>query len=256
MKNFKIFSIIALLSITFTSCTSADESVDPTAAAALIAANGNGGGSTGGGTTITGDYWPAAVNNQWIYKLNGTAQPPTKIASIDVINGLSYYTFAPQTGTGGSGTVASATSRLRKLNGDYFIKLEDVTTAANGATPSAITTGHTELFFKDYLPVGGIWNESYTQTTTYNNPSFPVLSTTDNIVNTILEKGTTVVVNGITYSNIIKFKRDETVTNPFSPTPSITSTTYWLSKNIGVVKQVSTSGTTVYTNELFSYILN
>lgn len=242
---FFVFSLFLLAS-----CS--NEPIDP----ALIAQQGlssNSGNSTGG-ATLSGDYFPAALNNQWLYTLNGASQPQSKMVSIDNINGLTYYTFSPTTANV-STTAVSATQRLRKNSGDYFLKTEDYTFTANGI--SGTTTGFEVNSLKDYLPVGGSWTASYSQTTTFNNPLIPVITAITTYTGTILEKGSTVTVGSTTYINVIKLKLNQSVA--FSGSASTVSTDYWFAKNVGLVKYViyGADGTTPQnTSLLTSYILN
>lgn len=178
------------------------------------------------------DYWPRAINNQWVFAVNNVNQDPMKIISTDVIGGNTYYTFQQ---TGGS---ASATLRLRKSNaGDYYLRMEEVTTA--GGT----TTGNETIILKDYESVGSTWTNNYLQTTTY--VGLPPIDLSVSVVSTIMEKNASITVNGETFNNVIVVKRVMTTTGVGFPTSTVTST-YWFSNHIGPVKitTVSDSGTT------------
>ena len=39
----------------------------------------------------TGDYWPAALNNQWEFSQNGVDQEPMKIISINELDSINVY---------------------------------------------------------------------------------------------------------------------------------------------------------------------
>lgn len=237
------------------SCT--NEPVDPTLSAQLAAANAsssNGGNGSGGGGILSGDYFPAALNNQWTYTQNGASQSPTKMISIDNINGFTYYTFSQSTGTSSNAT-GTATQRLRKSNGDYFLKTEENTFTSNGITGTQ--TGFEVLLLKDYLPVGGTWTGSYTQTTTYNNPLLPSTTGTTNYTGTILEIGSSITVGSASYDSVIKIKIHQSTA--ISGLASTVDTDYWFAKNVGLVKSITyaADGTTPqYTTLLTSYILN
>lgn len=227
----KIKSITALLlffaALSITSCS--NEPADPS-----INLN-NGGGSS------TGDFWPTAINNEWVFKLNGNVQDPMKIVSMNTLDNNTYYTFKEVSGS------ASGTQRIRKSNGDYYLKMEDITTA--GAT----TTGSETILLKDYLPVSGTWNNSYVQTTTY--PGIAPIALNVSIVSTIIEKDATLAINGKSYTNVIKIKRIQTVSSIFYPSASTTSY-YWFAKDVGPIKSTNEYNGQVTTQELFTYKLN
>lgn len=250
--------LIILFSVfLFASCT--DEALDPVLANQIAQQqaddNNNGGGGNGGGSTLSGDYWPTALNNEWIMKLNGVEQPPMKIISIDNINSFTYYTFSQASGQGGSAS-ASGTQRLRKNSGDYYMKLEDMNINAGGFT--GVQTGFEMLLFKDYLNAGETWTGNYVQTTTYNNPIIPVISMNTNYTCTIVETGSTLAVNNVSYSNVIKMRLHQSTQMTGLPTTEA-DTDYWFAKNVGPIKTITYSpGTTIpqSTSELFAYTLN
>lgn len=253
MKKIKLITAVLVFFAAFNLTSCDNEPIDP---AINLNNGGNNGGNTGGGGTTTGDYWPAALNNQWVFNLNGVQQTPMKIVSINAINGNTYYTFNQQTGSGGTGTSGtSATIRLRKTNGDYYIKVEDIVTPAQaGGIPGSTTTGSETILLKDYLAVGGTWTSSYTQTTTYTDPSFPVISLGFVIDASIVEKNISLTVNGAVYTDVIKVKYVQNVTSFGQTTSSINY--YWFSKNVGPIKITNEFGTDTYNQELASYILN
>jgi hypothetical protein len=228
--------------VIFTSCT-----VEPYEGP--MPSSGDSTNNGGNGNSSTTDYWPSAINNQWVFSLNGVNQAPLKMVSVDVIGGNSYYTFNSQSNGG-----ASQVTRLRKSNGDYYLKSEDVIVAAQGGMPGSTSTGTERILLKDYLAVGGTWTADYVQTTTYTDPIYPVVTTDFNIVSTILEKGSTLNVNGQTFNDVIKVKVVQNIT--FSGQSSVSTSYYWYAKNVGPIKIETTSGTTTYIQDLVSYILN
>ncbi|PWA04735.1 BF2992 family fimbrillin-A clan protein [Flavobacterium psychrotolerans] len=229
MRKIKLITTLLLFfaALSITSCS--DEPIDPS-----INLN------TGGGSS-TGDFWPTAINNEWVFKLNGNVQESMKIVSMNTLGNNTYYTFNKVSGS------ASGTQRIRKSNGDYYLKMEDVSTA--GAT----TTGSETILLKDYLLVGGTWNDSYVQTTTYSG--IPPIALNVSTVSTIIEKDATLSINGKTYNNVIKIKRIQTVSGISSPSSSTTSY-YWFAKDVGPVKMTNEFNSQVTTQELFSYKLN
>lgn len=247
MKKIKLITAVLVFFAAFNLTSCDNEPIDP-------AIDLNNGGNTGGGGTSSGDYWPAALNNQWVFNLNGVQQDPLKMVSINAINGNTYYTFNQQSGTGGTGTAASATLRLRKTSGDYYIKVEDIVTPAQAGMPGSTTTGSETILLKDYLAVGGTWTSSYNQTTTYTDPSFPVITLNFVIEASIMEKNISLTVNGAVYTDVIKVKYVQNVTSFGQTTSSINY--YWFSKNVGPIKITNEFGTSTYNQELVSYILN
>lgn len=259
MKNIKLIAGIffILIAFTFTSCE--NEPVDSTI---VLSDGGTGGGTGGGGTgggggTSAGDYWPAALNNQWVYKQNGVEQSPMKMISINSIGGNTYYTFNNLFGASSTGTTAAAVSRLRKNSGDYYMKVEDLTIDLGGGMTGQMT-GFEAIILKDYLSVGQTWNGSYTQTTTYDIPGIPAITTTTNYTGTITETGSSLTVNGVTFNNIIRYRLHQSTSLTGVPASEL-DTDYWFAKDVGPIKYITyNSGTSTpqYTTELLSYQLN
>lgn len=194
---------------------------------------------------VTSDYWPLALNNQWVYSLSGTVQPAMKVVSIDVIEGKTYHTMAGGASVGG----ATATQRVRKVNGDYYVRIEAITTPATGGVPAGTTSGSETIYLKDYLEVGGSWTNNYTQTTTYTG--IPPVSMNVSVVSTIEEKNVSLTVLGETYPTVIKVKR--VMTSTLMGMDSVSTSYYWFAKDVGVVR-VENPG---YAPQLLeSYILN
>lgn len=259
MNKLKLIAgiFIILISFTFTSCEvepidSAIELTDP----GTGGGGGGGGGGTGGGGTSTGDYWPTALNNQWIFKTDGVVQAPMKMISINSIGGKTYYTFDQLFGASSEGTSAAVVSRLRKNSGDYYLKIEDFT-FDTGLGITGTLTGYEMLLLKDYLNVGQTWTGSFTQTATFTGLPSTTQATT--YTGQILERDASVTVNGVSYTNVIKMKITQVVTVSGAPASNVV-TEYWFSKNIGPVKSVTVStdsGTSeTTTSELQSYIVN
>lgn len=224
-----------------------DEPLDPALIANTNPSNPGSGGSS------SGDYWPTAVNNQWVFKMDGVLQDPMKMISMNTISGNTYYTFNQQSGTG-VGASITATSRLRKSNGDYYIKMENVSSPAQGGIPGFTMTGYETIFLKDYLAVGGTWTDKYTQTTTFTDPIYPVISLDFDIVATVMEKNSSITIAGRNYTDVIKIKYIQKTTG-LGQTSTVTSY-YWYSKNVGPIKITSESGGQTTIQELASYIVN
>jgi hypothetical protein len=217
--------------------------------------NPNNPNNPGNPSTSTGDYWPAALDNQWVFQRNGTTQPAMKMVSINSINGHTYYTFNEQSGTTTTGGMTGmAVTRLRKTGADYYIKIEDIIMPAANGVPASTTTGSETILLRDDLPVGGTWTSSYTQTTTYNDPLFPVIAIDFVINGTIMEKGSEITVAGETYTDVIKTKYVQNTT--MMGQTSSTTTYYWFAKDIGPVRMLTETDPADLNSELISYILN
>lgn len=182
----------------------------------------------------TGDYWPTALDNQWILNQNGT-DVTMKIISSENINGETYYKFNQMAGMNES-VSGEASVWLKKNKGDYYIKMDDITIDLGEI--KGVMTGYEFIILKDYLSVNETWSGTYSQTTTYNLESVPAIKTTINYKGTILEKGTSLVVNGTTYTDVIKFRIHQDVTMMGQLASSMDSD-YWVSKNIGIIKMSS-----------------
>ena len=196
----------------------------------------------------TGNYWPSAVNNQWIFNLNGVEQAPMKIISSSTDGGDIYYNFNETEVTG-----AAAALRIKKSNGNYYIKIDDIVVPAEMGMPGSTSTGYEVILLKDYLPVGGTWTSNYTQKTGFTDPAYPSISLDVNVVASILEKDATVTVNGHSYADVIKVKYVQNVS--FFGINTTTVSYYWFSKNVGPVKVVHEIDGEVQTNELVSSII-
>lgn len=171
-----------------------------------------------------GNYWPAAVNNQWVFDLNGSAQDPMKIVSEDNVDGNNYFTFsAPDT---------PGTQRLRKNGGDYLLKLENITVDVTGFGSGTLSNFETTVL-KDYLEEDATWTESFSGTVTFAGLPVPI-ATQMTITCTIEEKDGTHEVNGVTYTDVIIVRRDTQISGA---NQNITSLGYyWFSKDIGPIK--------------------
>ncbi|WP_456315348.1 hypothetical protein [Pseudomonas shirazensis] len=193
----------------------------------------------------SGDYWPTAVGNKWVLDQNGSAVNMNIIGS-EKINGDTYFKFDQLAGTSQQ-AAGTATAWIKKVEGDYYIKLGDIVYNAEGITGKI--TGYEFILFKDYLEVNKTWTGSYSQETSFNIPNFPTLKVVVNYTGTILERGATATVKNVTYKDVIKFKlRLDAKTEGQTSSSEVE---YWISKNVGVIKMKT--GDSV--SELVSYSL-
>lgn len=236
MRKLKFLAFFALFvsALSFISCDGDIEPLDP----ALNPDNGGGGG------TPSGDYWPAAVNNQWIMERNGVEQTPMKMTGTDSFGGATYYKFSSQA----SGGITSATTWLNKANGIYKLKVGDLSLNMGGITGTQ--TGYEMVILKD-IAVGQTWNGSYQQSTTYTG--IPAIVQTTTYTGTIEEKGITLTVDGVEYTDVIKAHIYQETSSEMSM--SIVNTDYWYAKNVGPIKSVTYSGGGTYESILVDYTL-
>lgn len=184
------------------------------------------------GETSTGDYWPTAVGNQWILDQDGSEVSMKIISSEN-----DYYKFDNFSGMGGGATVSAAVY-LKKVKGDYYIKLDDMT-LNTGEGITGKVTGYEFIFFKDNLEVNQTWTGSFTQSTSFNIEGFPAIKQKTSYTGTILEKSSTVTISGTTYKDVIRFKIQQVATVEGQPETVTSDAEYWLAKDIGVVKFTS-----------------
>jgi len=251
MKNIHLLSTVILMfsAISFTSCSDI-EPIDPNI---IITPTPNPEDPDNPSEPLLGDYGPAALNNEWVFKQNDVLQPPMKIISVNSIDGKTYYTFNAMSAAGNGAGATTAVTRLRKSGSNYYLKLDDFVTEAAGAIPGSTTTGSETILLKDNIAVGGSWVTSYTQTTTYT-ATYPPISLDIQVTGTIMEKDISLTVRDETYTDVIKTKYVQKVTT--SSGISETTTYYWFAKGIGPVKTSSESAGALYNSELVSYTIN
>lgn len=203
-----------------------------------------------GGVVATGDYWPAAVNNQWTFSQNGTLQSPMKMIGTNTFNGATYYKFTPQTVNSGGTTITGADTWLNKNNGVYTLKTGDLDISAGGL--SGVQTGFEFVVLKDNIAVNQTWSGSYSQSTSYMG--IPAIIQTTTYTGKILEKDVAATVNGQNFTNVIKVNiAQETST---MGTITISNIEYWYAKNIGPIKIKMLSGTQTYESVIVNYTVN
>lgn len=212
--------------------------------------------------TSTGDYFPFAVNNQWIFKQNGALNEPMKIISTQNVNGSTYYKvnyFISGAGANEAGGVA--TQLFRKVGSDYSVRVSVVMPPQEGLT---ITISPFEyVFLKDNLDAGQTWTYNTTQITSYDMPESPVplpdVKMKITIDGKVLEKNVTASVNGVTYNDVLKVLVKQTALMldvPGNIPPTITNSEIWFAKNIGPIKVITSAEGIAETQELDSYTVN
>lgn len=212
--------------------------------------------------TSSGDYWPMALNNQWVFTQDGEELQPMIISSSEVVAGVTYYKvdqFFEQAGT--DDLTGTAVVRLSKTGGNYSVKI-NVDIPAEEGMPTITVSPYEYIVLKDNLNAGQGWTQDVTQTTTFDIPGFPPVEMNIHYEGTILEKDVTAVVDGVTYNNVIKSKVTQTMENEdmFGNVTVTTFTSYmWFAKNIGPIRsqtETADSPEMNYVQTLSSYIIN
>ena len=191
------------------------------------------------GGIATGEYWPRAAQNQWIFSVDNINQDPWKIVGTEVINSNTYYAFQSIDG--------QPLRKIRKsTTGDYFDRYEDYIVA------DFSKTGNETIILKDYLPVNSSWTNTYIETTT--SLGLPPQDYNVEIVSTIQERDASVSVPAGTFNDCIVVKRVKTTSGLNVPTTTST-TRYWFAKNKGPVKVETDENGLITTQSLTAYIL-
>lgn len=241
MKKIPSIVLVLWLSIfSLTSCTSDFEPVDPAVQTPDETPDDNG---TDGNST--GDYWPMAINNQWIFKLNGEAQDPMKISSTESIDGKTYYKYENFLGTSTSGSDFVGTNLTRKTNGVYYVRVS----AVIPGTPTITVSPLEFIILKDYLEVNQMWSQNLSQTTTIEGQT-PIVTAVE-VAGKILERNVAITIGAITYTNVIHTEVIRTTQG------TVNKNEYWFAKDIGLVKyKNSIEGSLTNEYEIQSYLLN
>lgn len=268
MKKHSLIRVfLALFVITLASCDT--EPVDPV----ISEQNQNptnptnpGGGGEGSGETepTDGDYWPMAVNNQWQFESTEPENDqPMKIIGTETIGGINYYrmNYAFQN-SGNEEVSGTSVIHIRKDGQTYYQRASVIMPDENGVQ---ITVTPFELpVLKADVVVGDTWTASIVQETSYYAPDFPIQIPPSynhiELTGTMLEKGISVTVNGITYTDVIKIKAVQEISIEMQgielPGTSVTSTV-WFAKGVGPIKTEATgmNGAFVSSKNLVSYTL-
>ena len=203
--------------------------------------------------TSTGDYWPMAVNNEWVFLEDGDLNDPMKITGTENINGATYYKINYSFVDAGTDSMTgTADTGLRKNGGEYSMRVSVNVPDQEGIEINV--TPYEFIVLKDNLAAGQTWTQSVIQTTTYVGIPMPPIELTINFTGTILEKDVTATVNGVTYDNVIKVKLAQQVNMMGQITN--TESVLWYAKNVGPIRSQSTGGGLDILQELDSYVVN
>lgn len=194
----------------------------------------------------SGDYWPLAINNQWIYNENGSVTSPVKITGTDNFGGTAYYRVSTD-------NAYNLQTWAVKKGATYFLKTGDLNLTENGIT---IKMSSYELpMLKDNLAVNEQWNGSVTSRVSVTDASTSSsFDTTIKYLGVILEKDASITVNDKVYASVIKMSFRQEVN--FQGQTTITESVYWYAKGVGPVKSINTINGTTVESTLVSYIIN
>lgn len=194
----------------------------------------------------TGNYWPMAVNNQWTYKYNGVLSTPSKITGTDNFGGVTYYQFQ-------EANAYNLQTWIAKKGASYFIKIGALNYVENGVTIKMDSYEYPVL--KDDVPVTSAWTGTLKVNVTGTSGGNTVPMTANiKYTGIITEKDATVVVNGVSYPNVIKLtlKQEVSLQNQITIAESI----YWYAKNVGPIYSKTISDNVTTESVLVDFILN
>lgn len=256
MKKIKLTGLLMLSFLTFSLTSCESDSND-----------GNNNNEVG---ESTGDYWPLAVGNSWNYtvEMDSQSQDDSEITIIgnETINGVNAFKFnnLVMSNTATDGTMfdnLDVVTYSYKEGGDYHIGMDDLNAEYQGMMQLS-QDGYDYIVLKDYLEVGETWNTDFTVTTNieYTDPNYPdqEIDQTMELDGIILERDSTVEVNGETYYPVIKVGIDM-LSDSMGQQVSY-NYTYYFAENVGMIKMdgVITDGSTSthMLQELETYSLN
>jgi len=255
--------LFAFFLITMASCET--ESIDSAVLDNVAPENpgGNENPSNPDNGTSDGDYWPFALNNEWIFDSTGEDVSPMKIIGTETIDGKTYYkmNYAFQD-SGNEELTGTSEIYLRKDGGAYYQRVVTYVPDQDGMSINVSPYEITVL--RDNLAVGQGWTETVEFVTSYEMPDFPMeipdITTSITMQGTIMEKGVSLTVNGTTYNDVIKQMVVQTVSMEIpgsTQTTETTLTTYmWFAKDVGPIRSENTSDLLNYTLTLTDYTVN
>lgn len=185
--------------------------------------------SSSGGTS-TDTYLPNNVGTNWKYKVTtgGTSSDVTYTVSSNTLvqDGITYKII-----TGSNGNE----QYYAKSGSDYHSLIK-----VSGQNVHLI-------ILKDDKNVNDTWTTAQTLTG-LSIPGVPITSATVNITYTMKEKGSTKVVEGVTYNNVIKVEAALSTSAGGFPL-SLGTIEYYFSKNIGIIENtVNINNSTIGVN--------
>lgn len=229
-KTNRIFTLLLIFTTAlFTSCSSDDS------------------GESNG--TTTGDYFPMKLNNAWNFNANGNTEQLRMIGTNE-FGGTTYYELQDEGDDSGLDTQYWVT----KKGATYYQKIADVSSVQSGVTINI--KGYQIPMLKDDLAVNETWSGTLRPKVTFSyNGNSGSLPTTVTYTGKITARDATEVINGVTYTNIIKMTMNAE-TNVDGQINEV-FTEYWFAKDIGPIKEYETlDGGVTSERFLVNYMLN
>lgn len=225
---------------------------------------GAGSGDEEPGEPSSGDYFPMAIGNTWNYDVsNEDENSQMKINSTETINGALYYKVTDlPIGVGadipeGDFPGLDVRSHLRKNGANYIQRFYAfIPEMMGGLIPQMEIEAFEIIFLKDNLAVGESWTE--TKTIVTNVVMFGMSQTINanaTFNSVIEEKGISMTVNGVTYTDVIKVKTTATVVSEDGT--EVSEAQNWFAKDVGLIKSYSNDPEDGESEmNLIDYILN
>lgn len=200
------------------------------------------------------DYWPMAVNNTWTYdqELDGQAASSTTISitGTEMIDDTNYFVLENFLGAAAALDDAmlenfQVNTFVRQEGDNYFVRLSELTAEISGLL-RITQEGYQYTILRDEDAVGTTLTETFEIETSFEslNPLVPdpdgVTANYTSIIE-VLERDMTIMINGETFSPVIKLRQILTAdfNDPMFPTTEITNDHYF-ALDVGIIRLEST----------------
>ncbi|MFA7446111.1 MAG: DUF6252 family protein [Flavobacteriaceae bacterium] len=194
-----------------------------------------------------GDYYPMAVGNTWNYDISTEEEiAEIKINTTETINGTLYYKVN-ELPIGVSSDIPDEEiqgldlrAHLRKNGADYIQRFYAyIPEMMEELIPETEIEAFEVTFLKDNLEAGESWTETVdivTHVTFFGMTQTVTANATFNSL--IQEKGASLTVNGVTYTDVIKVKTTATIVSEEGTEAS--EATNWYAKDVGLIQSFTT----------------
>lgn len=211
-----------------------------------------------------GDYLPMAVGNTWNYAMsNEEENNQMKITSSETIGGTLYYKISELPISTGIDTPAEEfpgldiRAHVRKDGANYYQRFYAfIPEMMGGLIPQTEIESFEIIFLKDNLEVGEAWTQTLTIVTNMVIFGVPQTVSADAVFHSVIEeKGGSLVVNGVSYDDVIKVRTIATTVTDEGT--EVATAENWYAKDIGLIRSYSNDeeeGESDMT--LLDYILN
>lgn len=234
MKKILSYSVFILSIVLFNSCENEPlTGFDLTDSGTSGTTSGNNGAGSGG--TSSGDYYPRNIGNTWNYSSSagGTNQNLTSeiVNNFTDTSGNNVYELTQSTLSNGTAAVTTS-GFVYKDGGNYYAYSNEIQVDYGGGLTATQTAIPTYVFLKDNVAVGTSWNVSFTQVTSFNDPSFPNVTLNINYLYEIVGNDLTKTVNGVDYSPVIEVK----LTGGDTTSGQDINANYFYALDVGLIK--------------------